>query len=385
MPIASSAAASAAAPRDDAPARRGQPAVREEQQDEERQRGQRRERPVREPRRRLAERRASRRRAPPARSRRRAPATPMNAPKPHEDPADRVRRLPRRDEPADDRRGDDQRGRSARRTRRRSRSASPTQRRGSRRTSASTTLAADGRPREPRGAPAAHGRASFIQIDTCAGCIVSPTTRPRSAVSALELDLLAQPRAERLERALGVVAAPVEAPVDEPLHARPQRQEQRGDDERRDGDRQVRAARERREHRLPGEHERDVAGAEQRGHATRTTSVRLISAVDVVEAVAQHRGRGGEPDGRDHDRHDHRPDVDARAEGEDGADEEAERGDERAERQPLELLALAAGRAAEAQRRSRRRRRPTQAISSAKPIPRSTVKRSPPGYGLSIG
>ena len=71
------------------------------------------------------------------------------------------------------------------------------------------------------------------------------------AAQAVEVDLLPQPRAERLERALRVVAAAVEAPVDEPLHPRAQRQEQRGDDERRRGDRQVRAAGERREH-APG-------------------------------------------------------------------------------------------------------------------------------------
>jgi len=39
------------------------------------------------------------------------------------------------------------------------------------------------------------------------------------ALERRELDLLAQSRAEALERALGVVAAALEAPVDEALHA----------------------------------------------------------------------------------------------------------------------------------------------------------------------
>ena len=97
---------------------------------------------------------------------------------------------------------------------------------------------------ERRRAARAHARTpSRSQSDTCAGCIVSSTTPRSSAVERLEFDLLAQPRAERVERALRVVAAPVEAPVDEPLHARAQRQEERGDDQRRHGDRQVRSRR----------------------------------------------------------------------------------------------------------------------------------------------
>ena len=67
------------------------------------------------------------------------------------------------------------------------------------------------------------------QSDTCAGCTVSRNDALQVGAQQVELDLLAQPRAERLERALRVVAAPVEAAVDEPLHARAQRQEQRGD------------------------------------------------------------------------------------------------------------------------------------------------------------
>ena len=115
--------------------------------------------------------------------------------------------------------------------------------------------------------------------------------------AAVELDLLAQPRAERLERALRVVAAPVEAAVDEPLHARAQRQEQRRHDERRGGDRQVRAAGERREHRLPGEHEPGVRGAEQ--HREQAVDERARDQqVDVEEPVAQDRDRRPRPGSR---------------------------------------------------------------------------------------
>ena len=59
--------------------------------------------------------------------------------------------------------------------------------------------------------------------------------------------------------------APVETAVDHALHARAQRQEQGRDDQRRDGDREVRAARERREQRLTREHEPRVRHAEDHG------------------------------------------------------------------------------------------------------------------------
>ena len=115
--------------------------------------------------------------------------------------------------------------------------------------------------------------ASFrSQSDTCAGCIVSRTTLLELGAQPLELDLLAQPGPERLQRPLCVVAAPVEAPVDEPLHPAAQRQEQRGDDERRHGDREVRAAGERGEDRLAGEHEPGVRGAERDRHERRRSA-----------------------------------------------------------------------------------------------------------------
>ena len=82
-------------------------------------------------------------------------------------------------------------------------------------------------------------------------------------VSSVARSICSRSRApKRFERALRVVAAAVEAAVDEALHARAHRQEQRRHDERRRGDREVRAAGERREERLPDEHEPDVRRTE---------------------------------------------------------------------------------------------------------------------------
>ena len=140
-----------------------------------------------------------------------------------------------------------------------------------------------------RGPP--HRGTSRSHSDACAGCIVSVTTPRRSCSSVPEVDLLAQPRAEALERALGVVAAAVEAAVDEPLHPRAHREEERCHDECRCRDRQVRAAGERREQRLPREHEAHVRTAEH--HRQRTVDeCPRDQAVDLVQAVAEH----GDPD-----------------------------------------------------------------------------------------
>ena len=76
--------------------------------------------------------------------------------------------------------------------------------------------------------------------DTCAGCTVSRTTPRRSAPERVEVELVAQPPAERLERPRRVVAAPVEAPVDRALDPRPRRAEQRRHRQRRHRDRDVR-------------------------------------------------------------------------------------------------------------------------------------------------
>ena len=75
---------------------------------------------------------------------------------------------------------------------------------------------------------------------------------------AVELHVLAEPGAELLQGTAGVVAAAVEAAVDEALDSRPRGQEKRRDDEGRDGDREVRSAGERREEGLAREHEPDV-------------------------------------------------------------------------------------------------------------------------------
>ena len=80
---------------------------------------------------------------------------------------------------------------------------------------------------------------SRSQSDTCAGCIVSRDDARAARAQRVELDLVAQPRAEGLDGAGGVVAAPVEAPVDERLDARARRPEQRRHRERRAGDGEV--------------------------------------------------------------------------------------------------------------------------------------------------
>src|SRR3954464_11565053 len=58
------------------------------------------------------------------------------------------------------------------------------------------------------------------------------------ALHGVEVELVAQPAAEALQRERGVVAAAVEAAVDRGLDARPRGAEQRRDDQRGDGDAQ---------------------------------------------------------------------------------------------------------------------------------------------------
>jgi hypothetical protein len=53
------------------------------------------------------------------------------------------------------------------------------------------------------------------------------------APHGVEVDGVAQPQRERRDDRLGVVARPVEAPVDEALHAKPQGVEERCSSERR--------------------------------------------------------------------------------------------------------------------------------------------------------
>ena len=191
------------------------------------------------------------------------------------------------------------------------------------------------RPRQERGSAAAHD-ALRSQSETCTGCTVSFTTRSRSAAQLVEVDLPAQPCAERLQRALGVVAAPVEAAVDEALDARAQRQEERRDDERRGGDREVRAARERREHRLPREHEPRIREPEQHGERAVDERAR-DQQVDVEEPVAEDRDRDrhrdrGHADVPEHGRH--------RAVAGEAGDDDADDGERPGQREQLELLPL---------------------------------------------
>ena len=68
---------------------------------------------------------------------------------------------------------------------------------------------------------------------------MSATTARSSLLERIEIDLVAQTRAEALERARGVVLAPEEATVDRRLDAGSGRAEQRRDSERRGGDRQA--------------------------------------------------------------------------------------------------------------------------------------------------
>ena len=111
------------------------------------------------------------------------------------------------------------------------------------------------------------------QSDACVGLHrLRARRRAGRARERVEVDLLAQPRAEALERALRVVATPVEATVDDPLHPRAHGQEQRRDDERRCRDRQVRATCERREQRLARQDEPDVRRHRERRSAPRRRS-----------------------------------------------------------------------------------------------------------------
>ncbi len=104
--------------------------------------------------------------------------------------------------------------------------------------------------------------------------------------------------AEGLERALRVVAAAVEAPVDSSLDSGPHGTEERGDGERGDGDGQVRASAERREHLLEAEHDPEVgAGEERRDRAVDDRPV--DDPVELVEAVAEDGDPGRDGDGGD--------------------------------------------------------------------------------------
>ena len=120
--------------------------------------------------------------------------------------------------------------------------------------------------------------------ETWAGWTVSRTTPRRSAPERVEVELVAQPAAERLQRERRVVAAAVEAPVHGGLDPRPRGAEQRRHRQRRDRHREARLA-----HReADQEHEPEIGGAERGGQ--RAVDQRAVDDdVDVVEPVAQDR------------------------------------------------------------------------------------------------
>ena len=91
----------------------------------------------------------------------------------------------------------------------------------------------------------------------------SPHRRAQLVAERVEVDLVAQARAEALERPCGVVLAAVEAPVDAGLDAAAGRLEERRDGERRDGDGQAAALRQRAEHELQQQDRDEVGAGEQ--------------------------------------------------------------------------------------------------------------------------
>ena len=76
--------------------------------------------------------------------------------------------------------------------------------------------------------------------ETWVGWTVSATTPRMSRDERFEVELVAQPAPERLQRQRGVVTAAVEAPVDHRLDPRQRRAEQRRHRQRRDRDREAR-------------------------------------------------------------------------------------------------------------------------------------------------
>ena len=164
----------------------------------------------------------------------------------------------------------------------------------------------------------------------------------------LEVDLVAQPRAEGLERLRGVVAVAVEAPVDGVLDAGTRRAEQRGHRERRDRDGEAGLA-DRQSHQ---QHESQVGRGERRRE--RAVDQRAVDDdVDVEEPVAQDRGAGREREHGEAERQHRVPqraDPRRRDEVADDVGDHRDARDRRGECQPLELRALDATGAAEPDR-----------------------------------
>ena len=152
--------------------------------------------------------------------------------------------------------------------------------------------------------------------------------------------------AERGEGLLGVVAAAVEAPVDERLDAPTGGAEERGDGEGRAGDGEIVAAGEAAEGGLEREDDPEVETREERGDGAVDDSA-IDDPVDLVEAIAQHSYPRREHNDRQCDRHGEAPDVVTHEGVEEKACEEGDRDADGARREPLHLEPLETVRAPE--------------------------------------
>src|SRR2546425_1871239 len=118
------------------------------------------------------------------------------------------------------------------------------------------------------------------------------------APKGVEVDLVAQAERERVERACGVVAGPVEAAVYAALDAGAYRIEKRHRGQRRQRDRELVPLGERAQHPLQADDRGDVERA--KGHDRRAVHERAVDEdVDVVQAVTEDGDACAERDGRD--------------------------------------------------------------------------------------
>ncbi|HVF78545.1 MAG TPA: hypothetical protein VNA28_09625 [Solirubrobacteraceae bacterium] len=179
--------------------------------------------------------------------------------------------------------------------------------------------------------------------------------RAQLAAKGIEVDLVAQARAEGRQRAGRVVALAVEATIDERLDAASGRPEQCCHRERGAGDRQSRALSQRRQHQPEQQHQSEVGARErQRQHAVDERAV--DDDVDVVQAVAQDRHARRERDRRQREQRQQEHVVAPRCRAGRGQGEPGT-GDDRGVGEPLELLALDAARPAHAHDQPRGRQR----------------------------
>ena len=161
------------------------------------------------------------------------------------------------------------------------------------------------RPGEDAVPALARHRGSLSQSETWAGCIVSFTAAPRSVPSSSR-STSSRRRALKASRVCcGVVAAAVEAAVDELLDAGAGRAEERGDGERRAGDGEVVAAGESAEGLLEPDHDAEVEAGEEGGD-DRVDDRPVDDPVEVVHAVAENREAHGD---REHGEAERREDV----------------------------------------------------------------------------